>query len=559
MHCSMNEAEADILIVGAGPVGMTLALDLESRGISTIVIEQHAADAPPIPRCNHISSHTLEVFRRLGFASDIRNVGLPGSFPHDVAFSTSLTGHEFGRIRIPSRDDRFSEGDYADSGWPTAEPPHRCNQMFFEPVLRSRLAAASGIRVMYDTRVENVSQDESGTSAIGRNSVTGDTCKFQAKYLVGCDGGSSLARKLIGARFEGDELVALNRTIFVHAPKLLEDERFSPAWMTLVFNPRTRGFGTVVAIDGIGIWGFNLRLPAAGEGFTDIAVFDIDRAVCELIGKPLEYELISTDDWASRRLVADKLRDRRIFICGDAAHIWTPSAGYGMNAGIADAATLAWQLAGVIQGWGGPALLDAYEIERLPVTEQVSKHAMELALRNLATDLVHSPSCDLELSTPAGDAARAAAGKVMIEINTGQFACIGLNFGSHYDTSPIISYDGVAAPYYNLSTYQPSTTPGCRTPHYWVADGHSLYDAIGSDYALIRSDPTIDVTVLLDAAAERGMPLRLIDRDISGEDDVYDHNLVISRPDRYTAWRGPAVPVDPFALIDKIRGIPIEA
>ena len=265
-----------------------------------------------------------------------------------------------------------------------------------------------------------------------------------------------------------------------------------------------------------------------------------------------KYEMISKEDWYGRRLVSNRFRDRCAFIAGDAAHIWVPYAGFGMNAGIADAMNLSWQVAGYLNGWAGEAILDAYEAERWPITSQVSRFAMshaetEIKRRGAVPD-------EIEEEGPRGEAARREVGRLTYEINVQQYACAGLNFGAYYDRSPIIAYDGAMQPSYTMSTYTPSTVPGCRTPHFFRDDGSSLYDAMGPEFTLLRLDPALDVTALAGAAGEKCVPLRILD--VSQPEAVaYEGGrLVLSRPDQHVAWRGDSAPVDPVALIDRIRG-----
>lgn len=541
--------QTSILIVGAGPVGMTLALDLASRGVKSIVLEKRALDAQPRQRCNHISARTMEIFRRLGVASEIRDAGLPADYPHDVAYVTALTGHELTRIRIPARADRFAGAGYADSSWPTPEPPHRCNQMYFEPILQHHMLASPLITAFHDTEMTEFGQDDAGVTVRARAGEMGETLLFKAEYLVGCDGGQSVVRKAIGAGFEGVSTVSRTRSVLVRAPDLLKTLRNKPAWMTWFVNPDV--FGCVVAMNGVDLWAFHFWLPPGAPNFDAV---DPGTAIRAAMGENLDYEIISIDDWYGRRLVASKFRDRRVFIAGDAAHIWVPFAGYGMNAGIADAMNLSWQLAGVINGWADPGVLRGYEAERHPVTDQVSRQVMALALKNLDTDLVKNPSATLVAEGPAGDAMRIEAGRYLHDANLGQFACLGLNFGTYYEASPIIAYDGGAAPGYDLLTYVPSTAPGCRTPHIWLGDGTSLYDVLGPEFTLLRFDLDVDLSGLKEAAERRGVPLRTLDLPGGDKRDIYGCKLVLSRPDQHVAWRGDAQPENPSELVDLVRG-----
>jgi hypothetical protein len=282
----------------------------------------------------------------------------------------------------------------------------------------------------------------------------------------------------------------------------------------------------------------------------------VDRDACIRailgVGAEFKYEVIANEDWIGRRLVADRFRDRRVFICGDAAHIWVPMAGYGMNAGIADAASLSWMLAGVLDGWAAPAILDAYEAERLPITDQVSRFAMDHAIA-LAAQRGAVPA-EIEDPGSVGDAVRARVGKAAYDLNVNQYCCGGLNFGTFTDASPIIAYDGEAAPRYTMAEFTPSTVPGCRTPHLWRRDGGSLYDAMGPGFTLLRRDPAVAVDALVAAAAQRGVPLTVLDIDGAEAPVLYKQALVLSRPDQHVAWRGGAPPRDPLTLIDRIRG-----
>jgi hypothetical protein len=264
------------------------------------------------------------------------------------------------------------------------------------------------------------------------------------------------------------------------------------------------------------------------------------------------YEVISKEDWYGRRLVATRFRDRSVFIVGDAAHIWVPYAGYGMNAGIADAMNLSWLLAAHLNGWAPLSILDAYEAERWPITSQVSRFAMSHAEKEIRRR--GTVPTEIEEEGPRGEAARQEVGRLTYEINVEQYACAGLNFGAYYDTSPIIAYDGAKAPSYTMSNYTPSTVPGCRTPHFRCGDGRSLYDAMGAEFTLLRFDADADVTALEATARDRGLPLKLLDVEQPDPVTFYDGRLLLSRPDQHVAWRGDRVPEDPTALIDRVRG-----
>jgi hypothetical protein len=223
-----------------------------------------------------------------------------------------------------------------------------------------------------------------------------------------------------------------------------------------------------------------------------------------------------------------------------------------MNAGIADAANLAWLLAARLQGWGADAILDAYEAERMPITEQVSHFAMNHS-HSMARQRQAVPE-NIESPGAQGDAARAALGKAAYELNVQQYCCGGLNFGYYYDASPIIAYDGVKPPAYTMSEFTPSTVPGCRLPHVWLDDGRSLYDALGAYYTLLRFDPSVDVSRALTAARKESIPLQVIDVVSAEACDVYLEKLVLARPDQHVAWRGNALPSGIDLLFARVCG-----
>lgn len=547
-----KKIQTQALIVGAGPVGLALATDLAQRGIAVLMVETRERGEPPSVKCNHVSARSMEIFRRLGVAKALRNSGLPAEHANDVSYRTSFTGEELSRIHIPARQDRYTDKTGPDGWWPTPEPPHRINQIYLEPILFAHAESTPGVRILNRTRIDHFEQAADGVNAHGVDLETNDAVEVQCDYLIGCDGGRSMVRKGIGAQLFGTDVVGRVQSTFFRAPDLLSRTPLKPAWATFSLNPRRSG--NVYAIDGRETFLLHNYLR---PDETDFESVDRDWALRVIlgVGPDFEYEVISKEDWIGRRLVADKFRDRRVFICGDAAHLWIPMAGYGMNAGIADAMNLSWQLAARLNGWGGDGVLRGYESERLPITEQVSNFAMKHALA-LQKEREGVPP-GIEESGVAGQAARSAAGKALYDLNVKQYCCAGLNFGYFYDRSPLISYDGEAAPSYTMDKFTPSTVPGCRTPHLYLDDGRSLYDAMGPEFTLLRFDGTADVRALVVAAKDRGVPLQVLDVQSKDAVNLYRHALVLSRPDQHVAWRGNQIPTDPVGLIDHVRGAAI--
>ncbi|WP_300587330.1 FAD-dependent oxidoreductase [Marivita sp.] len=538
-----------ILVVGAGPVGLTLSMELAVRGIDVLVVETRARNEAPSIKCNHVSARSMEIFRALGLAGAVRKLGLPEDYQHSISYRTTTVGQELTKIHIPCRRDRFTDKTGPDGNWPTPEPPHRVNQIFLEPALFAHAEAMDRITILSRCEMVDFTQHSDGVTAEIRDHESGEILRVDAAFMVGCDGAKSKVRKAIGAKFEGDAVVQRVQSTLIRAPHLIAAMREEPAWAMFSLNPRRQG--NVYAIDGRKLWLVHNYLRLEEEDFDTP---DRDGCIRDIlgVGKDFAYETVSREDWFGRRLVANKFREGRVFICGDAAHIWVPYAGYGMNAGIADASNLAWLLAAHLQGWAPYSILSAHEAERHPITEQVGRFAMKHAIA-MASQRSSVPE-NIEEASAEGEEARAALGRQAYDLNVQQYACSGLNFGYYYDKSPIIAYDGGVAPEYSMGRYTPSTVPGARLPHVFLEHGRSLYDLLGHGFTLFRLNPHLEVDALTHAAGERTVPLAVHDlpQDIAGS--VYEHALVIARSDAHVVWRGNKVPDDPLALIDMLRG-----
>ena len=530
-----------VLIVGAGPVGMTMALCLAQRGIASVLVELRAAEVLPDVKCNHISARSMELFRALGVSQDLRAAGLPDDYPHSVSYRTSTLGEEIARIHIPGRNTRLTDHSGPDGHWPTPEPPHRINQRYIEPILRQHVQKQALITCLYKHQVIAFEQDEHQVTAQVQNLEQPDAPAFaiQASYLVGCDGGRSMVRKGIGAKLVGDEVVQRVQSTCIRAPGLIAKMKAAPAWAMFTVNPRRSG--NIYAIDGKEVWLIHNYLR---DHEVDFEAVDRDWAIRTIlgVGDDFEYEVMSKEDWIGRRLVSDQLQSGKVFVAGDAAHLWVPYAGYGMNAGLADAANLSWHLAAQLEGWAAPQALSAYEKERHPITEQVSRFAMNHA--HAMSQRRRQIPDNLEEDSPAGQAARTEFGQDLYDLNVQQYCCAGLNFGYYYDQSPVMVYDEERAPDYSMGSFQSSSVPGCRAPHFWLAEGRSVYDALGPAYTLLCFVNPVCETVeaLKGQAAVARMPLAVID--VSSQANVppeYRHAFVLVRSDAHTVWRGDAL------------------
>lgn len=555
MTATPTALDTDVLIAGAGPVGMTLALCLARRGVRCTVVEMRPPGALPDVKCNHVSARSMELFRQLGVAQAVRAAGLPDDYPHDVSYRTATTGREVTRIRIPGRAARANhttDTSGPDGWWPTPEPPHRVNQRYLEPTLFAHAQSQPNITFLHRHQVLGYTQHDDHV-VLDVQPLDGDAPakRLTARYLAGCDGGRSVVRRTMGAKLVGDEVVQRVQSTCIRAPGLLALLQEPPAWAMFTVNPRRSG--NVYAIDGREVWLVHNYLR---EDEADFDAVDRDWAIRTILGvdASFDYELLSKEDWFGRRLVTNRFADRRVFLCGDAAHLWVPYAGYGMNAGLADAANLAWHLCAQLEGWAAPEALAAYARERHPITEQVSRFAMDHA--HAMTQRRRAIPAAIEDDTPEGQAARDAFGQDLYDLNVQQYCCAGLNFGYYYDDSPVVAYDGSTPPPYSMGSFTASTVPGCRAPHFWLADGRSLYDAFGPAYTLLQVGAQADTSTLMQAAAAQGVPLTV--QSIADEPHrpaEYTHPLLMARADGHTVWRGAApTAAEARALVARLCG-----
>lgn len=535
--------KTDVVVIGGGPVGLTAVTDLNARGVHSAVVERRVFLNASAVKSNHVSSRTMERFRLLGVAQKIREAGLPGDYPNDISFRTSMTGYEMSRVVIPCRNDRYTSKDGADTSWETPEPAHRVNQRYLEPVLMSHVETLPNVELFYETEYLSSHQDEDGVTVLCRDAE--GEFEIQAKYLIGADGARSQVRKEIGSQLEGDPVLSNVQSTLIRSEKLYDLMPGKPAWAYYSFNPQRSGH--VFAIDGVAEFLIHNYLDESENSGDEP---DRDASIRAILGvdDEFEYEQLSVQDWVARRLVANRTRKGRIFLAGDASHTWVPYAGYGMNAGVADVLNLTWLLGAALSGWAGENILDAYEEERLPIVEQVSHFVMAHQKKIVQADV----PANIEADDAAGEAAREKLGREAYELNVQQFAAEGLNFGYSYDGSPIIIYDGEKPPAYSMSSYTPSTVPGCRAPHFWLSDGGSLYDALGLYYSVIAVGESADCSQLIEEAAKVGFPIVEIKADQSIVPSAYTKKFTIVRQDQHVAWRGDDLPEDLPAFFKKL-------
>ncbi len=534
-----------VLIVGGGPVGLTLAIDLGQQGVECLLIDKRPEPSflPKMERCH---SRSMEHFRRLGIADAVRSVGYPQDQPLDAFLVRSLDEPAIAQLPVPSVAESRKRSERANDGrWP-AEPYQIVSQYALEPLLKSIAEKTPGVTVRFGC--ELLSFDEHDDEVVARvRDLAGTEETLTSRYLAGCDGGSSTVRTGLGFRLEGEANLGEQMQALFHCEELFERfatgkgahyYRADDQWTFLITQGDTRHFSLHAMIDDA------QAMPALFES---------------MVGMPVSYQTLYVGKWTMRRMLSDHYASKRVFLAGDAAHLVTPNGGLGMNTGIGDAIDLAWKLAATLQGWGGPGLLATYEVERRLIGER----NVRASQRAFEARLVWRDLCAAECSAVMksnDQAARTRLGQVWLDEHTKGASLAGLGgiiLGYRYLKSPIISYEGDDDGADQASyAYIPTTRPGARLPHLWRKDGSAVQDHLGRGYTLITCAPyTAALDKLHDAFRSLRCPFQVLDlSDVPHAREVYERDYVLLRPDLHVAWRGNSAPADPAALAAVVTG-----
>ncbi|HEY2136514.1 MAG TPA: FAD-dependent monooxygenase [Xanthobacteraceae bacterium] len=532
------QTETFALIVGGGPVGLSAAIELAWRGVPHVLVTENLETAKH-PKCNNTNARSMEHFRRLGIATELRSEGLPPGLPRASAYVTRFCGHEFGRQPRPYSD------------WPTPELPNTVSQIVLERALKRCAERAAGAEIHFGWRLLGFVAQDDGVRAETENVTTGERQTIHARYLLGIDGASSTVRKALGFGMVGDDgtthrafMGGTMLSSFIRAPTLMAVSNRPPTHMTWIINPEMRAM--MYSQDGRETWVVHYQVPKGA----DWRAVDAKATIQKMLGADVPFDIISGGPWTGGlALVAEHYQAGPVFLAGDSAHLFTPLGGLGMNTGIGDVMNLCWKIAAAHQGWAGPRLLDTYETERRPFGVRNSQLGVQCTK---VMDGWTVPA-DFEAEGAPARAAREEFGARIMEEDRAQYLTVGLQLGERYEGSPIVWPDGTPAPPDKWDSYTPVDRPGARAPHYWLAKGHALFDEFGPGFTLLDFGAGAENTMpFVQAAAARNVPLKIA-RPAPPDQHLYNSKLVLVRPDQHIAWHGDDAD-DASAVIDRVRG-----
>lgn len=532
-----------VIIVGGGPVGLTTAIALGQQGVECLLVDKRPAPGflPKMERCH---SRTMEHFRRLGIAEEVRDAGYPRELPMDVFIVTSLVEPPVARQRRPSVAELKAAGQQSNDGTLPLEPHQVISQYTLEPLLKAIAERTPGVTVQFGCEALSFEQRDDGV-AVAVSDADGADRTITGGYLVGCDGASSMVRRGLGYELEGDSnLGDLTQSLFrcedlferIPIGKGVHYHVADDRWTFLIVQDDTRHFTLHSQVDD------PAEMPALLE---------------RVAGMPIDCEMLYAGKWTMRLMLANGYASERVFLAGDAAHLVPPIGGLGMNTGIGDAMDLAWKLAGTIKGWAGPRLLASYAIER----RRIGQRNVGAARRAYEARSGWRGRYDAAIRTdsPEGRDARRRFGEVAYRENSKTSTMEGIILGYRYLDSPVIVYedgdDGSDQAAYK--DYTPTARPGARIPHVWLEDGSALQDRIGWGYTLVRcgQHDGAGEAALGTAFAALSCPLEVLDASgCPSARNVYERDYLLLRPDLHIAWRGDALPSDPDRIATLVTG-----
>ncbi|MCD0448658.1 FAD-dependent monooxygenase [Actinocorallia sp. API 0066] len=526
-----------VLVVGAGPVGMVTALALAGHGIRSVLVDQ-GSETSVHPKLDYVNARSMEFFRRLGVADDVRAAGVGPEHRADVIWSTGLAGEPVTVWDLPSVAEERRRIVERNDGTQPAVPGQRISQIELEPVLRAHCRNEPLIDLRCGLRLESLTQDDDTVTSHLVEVMTDDRVALRSRYVIGCDGASSRVRAAVGIGEEGFDVAGLPGAFMIHfrSRDLAGLHRHGRFWHYFAFRY------VIIAQDEVDTWTVHVNGTDPAE--FDTPPTDPAAFLRETVAADIKIDkVLLTSRWRPGFMIAERYRSGRVLLAGDAAHRMFPTGAYGMNTGIGDAIDAAWKVAALVRGFGGTGLLDSYDAERRPV-----------GLRNTHTSHRHL-NVHLEAGRLLRDGAPPEAVASFLDARRGENEYRGIELGYRYGDSPVICREDSPEPSWSPRRYTPTTWPGSRPPSLLLRDGRQMYDGFGPFFTLVDFVGDGSAAPLLDEAAAQGLPVHHTVVDDSHARELWERDLVLLRPDQHVAWRGNEPPSDPAAVVRRVRGV----
>lgn len=520
-----------VLIVGAGPVGSVLALELAGHGVASIVIDRSIAP-PRHPKMDYLNGRSMELLRRLDVTADIRARGISAEHQANFTWTLGRGDPPVAIWRHPSVTELSARAAQVNDGTVPTEFYQRVQGSLLEELVRSRAREHPLIDMREGCTFAGLNHHGDGVAVTVVDGATKTWHVINAESVVGCDGARSSVRQAVGIELDTSGPPTRHLSVYFRSsdPALRAHSR---SFVTI----SARGL-TLVSRDENDTWTGSIP-QLDDEQFSEDPV----SVMQERLGIAFDVdEVLNITQWDGSLSVATAYRRGRVFLVGDSAHSFYPTGGHGANTGLAEAVDLGWKLAAIANGWGGPGLLDSYEAERRPVA---------LFNRQMCANLLEVWRRFGQLARE-GTASQFLAGFLAEE--TYQLNNLGIHFGYRYETSPIISHDGGEAPPWRWREIVPTSWPGGRPPSLRLAGGGALFDEFGPEFTLVDLSGTHKGEEMAKEAADLGVPITHLVIDEEAVRACWERDLVLIRPDQHVAWRGNEPPDDWAAVLDLVSG-----
>ncbi|KAL7931347.1 hypothetical protein V8C35DRAFT_323774 [Trichoderma chlorosporum] len=561
-HYQIIHHETPVLVVGGGPAGLILSLQLARYGVHCMLVERNL-DTTKWPKMDMTNCRSMELFNRLGISEGLRQIGVPSHYPFDVLLSSGLSegGEEIARMDLDSVDAWRQRIQTQNDGSLPREPYQRCSQAVLEAWLKPRIQAEKFIDDHFGLKFESLTETDEGAESKLVDVVTGEQHIVHSKYVVGCDGAGSRVRKSVGINLLGGQIPGGLLLIHFKSRDITRLHKQGRFWHLLFVSG-----AALIAQDEVDTWTIHTSIPIDA----DWEKIDPEEAIYNALGGlsapyPIKVDkILVKSSWRPNVCVAENFvtPGGRVFLAGDSAHQNIPAGGYGMNTAVGDSFDLGWKLAATLKQYGGKDLLKSYEVERLPVAVRNINHSGTTwsVWAGIWARYAEARANNL-LSNPKEIEAMNVSSAETWQANDGENKDHGIELGYRYNASPIVVPDAeVTEPKWEARHYIPSTWPGARPPHVFLSDGKtSIFDLFGQGYTIVDFSEEGKWADSFTKAAERlRIPIKAVHLPHETHaQKIWERTAVLVRPDDHVSWRLPLDEATFDGGVDKVLKIAV--